>query len=286
MKVSVSRFLYLLLVLVIVLPRTGNAQQIPPNELNLQLEYAKGLYISQQYYDCITELKRLSFFDKECKYGFDTNYLIGKCYKAGAKISDAVKYFSLAQKFSPDDSILFNLKIEVVRCNILRRTNEQAFHLLGQLESDSRFKGRIKDIHYWKAWNYIFWDKWDSASVEFGRVSDNHPLKILAMEIEKEKYSVSFAKVISYILPGFGQFYTGNYISGIMSLGWTGLFCYLALDAYAADRIFDGFVMTGLFFRFHRGNAQNAEKFAVIKNKEISNQALNYLQNKFEGLKP
>lgn len=254
--------------------------------LSAQFDFAKKLYADEQYYDAITEFKRLLFFDGQGSYGFNANYLIGSSYKGGAKLSDAIKYFSLAQRYATDDSALFNAKVEVIRCNILRRTNEQAEALLEKLENDSRFNNRSKEISYWRGWNYIFEDKWEKAASEFAKIDVNHPLGKLALQVEKEKYSVSFAKVISYILPGFGQFYTGNYLSGIMSLGWTGLFGYLAADAFSAERVFDGFIMSGLFFRFYRGNTQNAENFAIQKNIEISNKALNYLQNKFEGLKP
>jgi len=38
--------------------------------------------------------------------------------------------------------------------------------------------------------------------------------------------------------------------------------------------------------RFYRGNFQNAEEFALQKNLEMSNKALNYLQYQYQGLKP
>ncbi|MGE5497460.1 MAG: hypothetical protein ACM3Q2_05290, partial [Syntrophothermus sp.] len=143
-----------------------------------------------------------------------------------------------------------------------------------------------KEISYWRGWSLMFSDEWEKAAIEFGKFDEFKALKKLSLDTENEKYSVSFAKVISYILPGFGQFYTGNYLSGIMSIAWTGLWGYLAWNAFSADRAFDGAVMTGLFIRFHRGNVQNAEKFAVEKNREITDRTLNYLQYQYEGLKP
>jgi hypothetical protein len=53
------------------------------------------------------------------------------------------------------------------------------------------------------------------------------------------------------------------------------------------DRIFDGLAVTNLlWFRFYRGNLQNAEKFAVEKNLQITNKSLSYLQYSYKGLKP
>ena len=100
-------------------------------------------------------------------------------------------------------------------------------------------------------------------------------------------YSVSFAKTISYIIPGAGQIYTGEYISGLLSLGWNILWGYLTIKSFIDERIFDGIVIANfLWLRFYRGNLQNAEKFAKEKNLIISNKAMNYLQFEFKGLKP
>jgi hypothetical protein len=102
-----------------------------------------------------------------------------------------------------------------------------------------------------------------------------------------DKYSVNFAKIISYILPGAGQIYTGNYVSGLLSLSWNILLGYFTINAFMEDRAFDGVVIGSLLWlRFYRGNIQNAVDFAVEKNSEISNRALEKIQKDFKGIKP
>ena len=52
-------------------------------------------------------------------------------------------------------------------------------------------------------------------------------------------------------------------------------------DSVVEERIFDAIVIGNfLWLRFYSGNIQNAEKFAIQKNREISNKALEILQNK------
>ena len=109
----------------------------------------------------------------------------------------------------------------------------------------------------------------------------------MADNIDEELYSVSFAKTISYIIPGAGQIYTGEYISGLLSLGWNVLWGYLTIRSFIDERIFDGIVIANfLWLRFYRGNFQNAEKFAEEKNLIISNKGLEYLQYEYSGRKP
>jgi tetratricopeptide (TPR) repeat protein len=256
------------------------------NYLDKQDEFANLLYGRKEYYDAITEYKRLLFFDKENNYLYSANLMIGSCYKNGAKLDDAIKYFSLANANSVGDEEYYNSKIEIVRCNILRRTTDQAVLMLNELSKDIRFQNKKADIDYWRGWAYIFSDDWKRAAMEFNKINPDHPLKKLCEQTEGELYSVEFAKIISFIIPGAGQVYTGNYLSGLMSLAWNGALVYLSVNSFLEERAFDGLITTGLFFRFHRGNIQNAEKYALAKNVEISNKMLKYLQENYKGEKP
>ncbi|KUO61042.1 hypothetical protein APF79_12870 [bacterium BRH_c32] len=257
------------------------------SELIIQKEYADNLFNSGQLFDAISEYKRLQFFDTEGKYRFYSNMKIGEAYKGGGRFDDAVTYFANAERTAPNDSLFFDAAVNVIRTNILRRTNDNAHQLLDKLEKDLRFNDRMNEINYWRGWNYIFEDKWLIASLVFEKIEKNHPLALISKQTDKNKYSVNFAKVISYILPGFGQFYTGNYLSGLMSIGWVGLTGYWTINSFVEKRVFDGLVIGNLLFlRFYRGNYQNAEQFTIEKNIEVSNKSLINLQNNYQGIKP
>ena len=253
----------------------------------IQFDFAEQLYAEEKYYDAITELKRLLYFEERGNYKYKANILIGKSYKQGGKFSDAVKHFTLAEINAANGHELFYSRIENVRVNILRRTTKQALDLIISLEDDDRFASRKDELNYWRGWAYIFADDWKNAAFSFGKINSEHELKLLAEKVEDEKYSVDFAKIISMIIPGAGQFYTGEYVSGLLSLGWNVLWGYLTINSFVDDRVFDG-VMVGslLWFRFYNGNTYNAEKFAKEKNLIISNKALLFLQHGYEGEKP
>jgi hypothetical protein len=186
-----------------------------------------------------------------------------------------------------NDDEKYSIKVNIIRVNILRRTTERALLLLQELENDYKYRDRIDDINYWRGWSYIMADDWGKASIAFAAIDPEHPLKILSDNVLNDKYSVNFAKVISYILPGAGQFYTGNYVSGLMSLGWNILWGYLTINSFVEDRAFDGILIGSLLWlRFYRGNVQNAEKFAIEENLKIANKAYKYLKEDYTGLKP
>ncbi len=113
--------------------------------------------------------------------------------------------------------------------------------------NDPRFISKEKEIKYWIGWNYIFSDDWEKAYEVFNENNLDTTLANLCKSVEEEKFSVDFAKYSSYIIPGFGQFYTGEYLSGTLSLGWNILFGYLTINAFIEDRIFDGIVIGNFY---------------------------------------
>lgn len=255
--------------------------------LDQQFDFANQLFIQEKYFDAITEFKRLQFFDVGNEFSFQSNLLIGKCYKAGAKFDEAIKYFTFSEMNSENDDDYFISKIFNARSNILRRTNKQAERILNELLKDSSFISKKEEIKYWIGWNYIFADDWEKAFEIFKENNLDTDLANFCKSVDEEKFSVDFAKYSSYLIPGFGQFYTGEYLSGTISLGWNILFGYLTINAFVEDRIFDGIIIGNfLWLRFYSGNIQNAEKFAIQKNLQISNKALDYLLYKYKGEKP
>ncbi len=273
----------ILLLFIIFLSGKSNAQ----NYLKMQFEKANNLFQNEDYYDAITEYKRLMFFDSSKVYTYRADMMIGNCYKMGAKFSDAILYYTYSEIAANSLEEIFNARINAIRANILRRTTSRALTMLDKLAEDKRFVSKSKEINYWKGWAYIFSDEWKKAQDAFAQTDTNASLAALCKKVSKEKYSVTWASILSHFIPGSGQFYTGHIWSGLLSLGWNVLWGYVSVDAFNAGRIFDGLMISNLLWlRFYVGNLQNAKEYAVQKNLDISNSALNYLQFKYKGLKP
>ena len=278
--ISVNKILLIFLLIISV-------KVFAQNSLQEQFDYANSLFEQEKYFDAITEFKRLLFFDKQQQFEFLSNYYIGLSYKNGGKFDEALRYLTLAEIKSKNEDDYFNAKIFQVRINILRRTINQANRILDQLETNQVLASKDQEIKYWRGWAYIFSDEWNKASQIFSENNLDTTLAVICQNAEENMYSVNFAKYSSNIIPGFGQFYTGEYLSGAISLGWNVLFGYLTINSFVEDRVFDGLVIGNfLWLRFYTGNLQNAEKLAKQKNLNISNKTLDYLQHNFSGLKP
>jgi hypothetical protein len=251
-----------------------------------QFNYAKRLYEEEKYFDAVTEFKRLLFFYDGNIYSHESNLLTGLSYKKGTKFSEAIQNFTLAELNSKNIDEVFIARLEIIKVNILRRTTGRALALLDSLQSDSKFTDKADEINYWRGWTYIFSDDWENASSAFSAIQANHQLAVFCDSLDNNLYSPQLAKILS-IVPGAGQFYTGEYVSGLISIGWNVLWGYLTINAFMEDRVFDGLMVGSLlWWRFYSGNIQNAEKFAIEKNLEKTNSALHYLQNSYQGSKP
>jgi len=251
-----------------------------------QFDYAKSLYEKENYFDAVTEFKRLLFFAQDTTYEYKANLLIGFSYKSGAKFSDAIQYFKKAELVSTSNEELFESRIEIVKINILRRTTSRAIPILDSLQNDSRFEEKSDEINYWRGWAYIFANDWESAATTFKEIKNGNQLAEICDSVANELYNPQTAKLWS-LIPGAGQFYTGEYISGLISIGWNVLWGYLTINAFIEDRVLDGVLIGSLlWWRFYSGNIQNAEKFAIEKNLNITNSALRLLKNNYKGRKP
>jgi len=278
---SVSKIFFALL-FVLILTSNLFAQDSFADQFNL----AKKLYEDEKYFDAVTEFKRLLFFYEGDNYSYESNLLIGLSYKEAAKFSEAIQHFALAELNSSTDAEVYESRLEIIKVNILRRTTQRAFTLLDSLENDVRFNKKSEEINYWRGWAYIFSDDWERAALTFSEIQKAHHLALICDSVDNDLYNPELAKYLS-IVPGAGQFYTGEYISGLISIGWNVLWGYLTINAFMEDRVFDGLMVgTLLWWRFYSGNIQNAEKFALEKNLEKTNSALHYLQNDYNGRKP
>ncbi len=259
------------------------AQEVSVKNLALQKHFADSLFSSGNYYEAITEYKRLKFFDKENQFQFHSDLQIAIAYKNGGFYQQSEKYFDKAL----DDAETIENKelaeIELAKMFIVSGQSDKALNLLDKIETGFTSPNKI---NYWKGWAYVFNGSFNLASNYFTKSNATDLAKIVSAYSDS-LYSVKTAKILSYIFPGAGQFYTEEYFSGLMSLAWNALWIYVTADAFIDGRILEGFLIGDLLWlRFYRGNIYNAEKFANEKNVKLINRFLNYLQNNYKGEMP
>jgi TM2 domain-containing membrane protein YozV len=250
----------------------------------VQWEKARALQQNEKFYDAVTEYERLLFFDHSGKYHYSAYKEIGACYYAGAKIREAAEAYSKAASVAHEDSEAAGARQELIRMLLLERQYGRASLQISFYEKSG---APPEEVRFWRGWLAIFQDDWGKAAGCFGSPDTTNFLRDFCLSVQKKKYNRNLAELLSVFLPGAGQIYTGHYAQGAVSLGWNALWGYLTVKAFAADRVFDG-VMTGslLWLRFYSGGYQTAGTYADERNREIYNEALQFLERDYKGMKP
>lgn len=259
----------------------------PQHFLEEQYQYAHSLYNEKNYFDAVTEGKRLLFADTVGSYSHPGNMLIAHSYKAGGRFEDALAYFNLARKYSSGNRDDYIARLEAVKCLIILRS-PSALTLLRGLEKDHTSEyDPYGSPAYWRGWYWLFRGEPGFAHEEFAKTSAGNFLSEFCDSINNEKYSVNFGRSISYLMPGSGLVYSGEYYRAFMSLLWNALGIWLTADALNSGRTLDGVLLANfVWFRFYFGGISNAQKEITNKNNELINTAIQYLETNYKGLKP
>lgn len=251
------------------------------SDLLKQLEFADSLFFNKNYFDAIKEYKRLIFFDTGKSFAYYSYNQIAKCYKYGRKFEDSYNFFSLALTEAKSLREIFDCKLNICRLNIIEKKTKNAHRILDQLEKDFFLSEFENEIKFWRAWTFYFEMDFEKANEIFNQLNKKE-LANLSEKLLDESHSTQKAKILSMILPGVGQFYTGNYLNGLGSFLWNLLSGYLTINALKNERIFDGVVISNfLWLRFYKGNIENAEKFAIDENEKLFNESLNFIYLNF-----
>ncbi|MBI5726381.1 MAG: tetratricopeptide repeat protein [Ignavibacteriales bacterium] len=253
----------------------------------VQLRFADSLLQSGNPFDAVTEYERVVFFDKQ--HTHTRRALLGQteAYLQGGKYTPAIDCMNRALAYSKSSAEIQDLQFALVKAHILNKNSGQAYGILDAMAQNRQNLSLLPALNYWYGWAKMFDDDWKSAADYFDKCDSANFLKKFCLDVDNKKYPVSFIKFISVVLPGSGSIYTGHYFSGALSLGWNALFGYLTVQALQNQRVLDALLIGDLLLlRFYTGNIENAEKYALEKNKEIHESALHYLETDFQGAKP
>lgn len=205
------------------------------------------------------------------------------CRASGLRDSSET-YFLKAETIAGKGSFGFAARKERIRLRIASGFPLKALGLIETTRAEYPDSAGVLD--YWKSWALMRIGDFKGAA-ECLRDPAYAELYSYCLRVDRRKYYVTFAGVISYILPGACGLYSGRYFEGGMSLAWNALSAYFSLGAFARGRPLEGSLLAGLLWaRFYRGNLQNSRKYEKEEKLKILNESLEYLRNNYKGQKP
>ncbi len=240
-------------------------------------EYASQLLRKNDYYRAITEFKRYIFFGKDKFLIEKSKYTIGLAYLMGGDYKNARNQFNL---------LLYDNSSPFSESALLRLGDVDFFKTVETIKihkhyefSPARFEGDyysryLRDYPsangYVEAYNKLLFVtllNFDFKNFYSLANSVNRPkndaiideFKLKAEELKDiTQKSVTFAKIISIIIPGAGQIYAGEFNKGVVALLVNAAFIGASYYTYTNYSKLLGIILGYYELSFYFGNINNA----------------------------
>ena len=248
------------------------------------LEIAEKFFNSENYYDAITEYRRYIFFNSEKK---DDNisyahYKIGLAYRNLGKWDESLNALRKSIQTVNTEYIRDERKIDLAVVLIASGNYSTAEFYLIKVEMFSNIPELKRKAAFFRGVSAIYSFKWEQSRNAFQIYFNNHPerkhaelgkkLDFLLDKAQNTKYKCpKLAKILSTILPGSGQIYSGDWRNGINALVINTATGYLLVNDLIKRQYLDAiFNSLFLFERFYRGNRYHAEESSKKYNQNIN----------------
>lgn len=257
-------------------------------------QFADSLFREEDYYRAITEYKRFLFLYPKHPKSDETKFLIGFSYFKGEKRDAAIRYFEeLSSDSSKKASAFFEESYFFIGQTHFLANRHPIARAQWQEFLEKYPKSQFADAaHYQRGWSFFLEEELERSKEAFKKVTakESHPeakprdlLKIsltfkehagkMIEEIDRwgdhPRRSPLLAGVMSALLPGSGQWYTGRFWDGFSALLINGIFIYGIYAAFDAELYAAGGILAFFGTGFYGGNIFSAVSGAYKFNRNI-----------------
>ncbi len=278
-----NKSIFLLLSLFIVLNLSINSISSAENDL---LGLGGHLLKLENYDAAITEYKRFIFFHPDDKRVANTYYNIGLAYRAQGLWQEAIISMRNAMFHASNDDEKSEYQINLAVTLIASKNYDLAqLELIKVMLRDPNV-ALDKRILFLRSVAYIYQFRWEEAREILQEYTDDDKLDILFNKVANlPQKSTTTAKVLSTIIPGAGQFYTGDWRGGLNAFVLNSLLGYVAVDAVLDQHYADAaFWIFFIFNRYYQGNSYRAENAVKIYNNKVSQRAANDILDRLQEI--
>ncbi len=249
--------------------------------------FAKYLMNQKDYFRAITVYKKLLFESKEKMLHYKYSTQIAEAYRLSQKYKSSIYFYSDAiQNVSSAEehaNSLIGLGLNYYHMKIIPLAKN---YFLKAADFDTTSKTKLflglmqMEQLNWLQANNIF-----SEIVSTNRNPKiSEKARLLALKsnlgLNLPKKSPALAAILSSIIPGSGQIYTGHFFDGIQAMAYVGAFSLATYNAYRYDRdikdskaiLLLSVAITGMFYS---ANILGAYKTAKFRNMRVKQNLMN-----------
>jgi hypothetical protein len=264
----------------LVSPRLEFAGSPPP-----LFAFAQSLFDAGEYYRAIGEFQRFLFFQPQHPLVSEAQVTIGLAFFCGERWLQAFEVFRLVTRAAPDASIRPEAALWMAETRARGGNQEEAIRLYQEVMRQYPGSALAQRAAYLIGWGYLRQRQWTEARSAFAQIDANSPYHAsgerLAAVLDPPPAlphrSPTMARVLSTVLPGMGQIYTGHTLDGLIGLG-----LHAALIAGTTGAVLAGLEIAagiGAFFTwgFYHTQMSNAATIAQDFNIEMEERFIGQL---------
>lgn len=248
-------------------------QKLPAQNFEESINFADSQLKSGKSATALKTYQRALFFSN----GRRNQYLFRQIAEISYFNKDyetAQKYYGLAYNQSDNDSLKTELLFNKASCHILNKNFQFALIDLFSVNDTSYLVQ--KRLNFYLATCYFGLEDFSKAQTCFQscmEMKDNKELSDLFSRKNLLSPSPQKARIMSMILPGLGQTYSGDLKSGLNSLGLTAGLITLAINIGIKYRPIDAiFSILPWYQRYYTGGYGKAEEIALKRREHKRNE--------------
>ncbi len=232
--------------------------------------FAHSLFAAGEYYRAIGEFQRFLFFQPEHPLALEAQLAIGLAFFCGERWLQAFEVFRRIAQTVPDDAMRAEATLWMAETHARGGDRMEAIRLFHELRRQYPGSLIAQRAAYLMGWSYVRQRRWTEARDAFAQVDAASPYHAsgerlaaaLVIPPELPHRSPSVARMLSTILPGTGQIYTGHTLDGLIGLGLHGALIAGTIGGVGAG--LEGAAGIGAFFAwgFYRTQMSNAATLA------------------------
>jgi len=242
------------------------------------INFADNQFKSGNYAASLKTYQRALFFSE----GRENLYLFSQIAEISYHNEDyetAQKYFGLAYNQSGNDSLKTELLFNKAACQMLNKKFQLA--LIDLLSVNDTTESVQRRLNFYLGTCYFGLEDFKNAQTFFSycvKVEDLENLTALFSDKNLLKPSPRKAKIMSMIIPGLGQTYSGEIKSGLNSLLLTSGLIALGINISVRYKPIDAvFTILPWYQRYYTGGYGNAEEIARRKRQNKRNDIYNII---------
>jgi TolA-binding protein len=231
-----------------------------------QFAFAQSLFETAEYYRAIGEFQRFLFFQPAHPLASHAQLTIGLAFFCGERWLQAFEVFRRIARAAPDLSIRQEAALWMAETRAHGGDHPEAMRLYQEILRQYPGGALAWRAGYLIGWSRLWQRQWTEARETFAQVDVKSPYRGSAERLaaalnpppDLPQRSPIVARVLSTVLPGAGQIYTGDMLDGLIGLGLHGALIAGTTGAVLAG--LEGAAGIGAFFTwgFYQTQMSNA----------------------------